>query len=48
MRGIHPISTHITPVKTEIHTYPLLEVNQALDDLRNGRFSGAGVILLSQ
>ena len=32
------------PVKTEIHTYPLTQVNQALDDLRHGRFSGAAVI----
>lgn len=34
------------PVKTEIHTYPLLEVNQALDDLRNGRFRGAAIVVL--
>lgn len=34
------------PVKTEVHTYPLFEVNQALDDLRYGRFTGAGVILI--
>lgn len=34
------------PVKTEIHTYPLSEVNQALDDLRYGRFSGAAVITI--
>lgn len=32
------------PVRTEIHTYPLTEVNQALDDLRHGRFTGAAVI----
>ena len=32
------------PVKTEVHTYPLNEVNQALDDLRHGRFTGAAVI----
>lgn len=32
------------PIKTEIHTYPLTEVNQALDDLRHGRFTGAAVI----
>ncbi|KTC85654.1 MULTISPECIES: zinc-dependent alcohol dehydrogenase family protein [Legionella] len=32
------------PVKTEIHSYPLTEVNQALDDLRFGRFTGAAVI----
>ena len=34
------------PVKTEVHTYPLTEVNQALDDLRYGRFIGAAVITL--
>ncbi|WP_058476257.1 zinc-dependent alcohol dehydrogenase family protein [Legionella steigerwaltii] len=34
------------PVKTEIHTYPLTEVNQALDDLRYGRFTGAAVITI--
>ena len=32
------------PVKTETHTYPLTEVNQALEDLRHGRFTGAAVI----
>lgn len=34
------------PVKTEVHTYPLSQVNQALDDLRHGRFTGAGVIVM--
>lgn len=34
------------PVKTEIHTYPLREVNQALDDLRQGNFTGSGVIVM--
>ena len=34
------------PVKTEITTYPLIEVNQALDDLRHGRFRGAAVIVI--
>jgi len=33
------------PVKTEVHTYPLDQVNQALDDLRHGRFSGAAVVI---
>ncbi|KTD39312.1 alcohol dehydrogenase [Legionella nautarum] len=32
------------PVKTEIHSYSLTEVNQALEDLRFGRFTGAAVI----
>jgi propanol-preferring alcohol dehydrogenase len=34
------------PVKTEAHPYPLEKVNQALDDLRHGRFSGAAVIVV--
>lgn len=34
------------PVKTEIHTYPLKETNQALDDLRHGRFTGSAVIVI--
>jgi propanol-preferring alcohol dehydrogenase len=32
------------PVKTEVHVYPLREANTAIDDLRNGRFTGAAVI----
>lgn len=32
------------PVKTEVHEYPLEQANQALEDLRNGRFTGAAVI----
>jgi propanol-preferring alcohol dehydrogenase len=32
------------PVKTEIHTYPLEKANEALADLRSGRFPGAYVI----
>lgn len=32
------------PVTTETHIYHLTEVNQALDDLRHGRFTGAAVI----
>lgn len=34
------------PVKTEIHTYGLKEVNEALDDLRFGRFTGSAVIVI--
>ncbi len=34
------------PIKTEVHTYPLSDTNKALDDLRNGRFSGAAVIVI--
>lgn len=32
------------PVETEISVYPLEEANQALDDLRAGRFRGAAVL----
>lgn len=34
------------PVKTKVTCYPLEKVNDALSDLRAGRFSGAGVITL--
>lgn len=34
------------PVKTEVHTYSLKQANEALDDLRQGRFTGAGVIII--
>lgn len=34
------------PIITEVHTYPLTQVNEALDDLRHGRFTGAAVITL--
>ena len=34
------------PVKTEVTTYPLEEANQALDDLRNGRFNGSAVLVI--
>jgi len=33
------------PVRTEPHPYPLERANEALDDLRAGRFTGAAVIL---
>jgi propanol-preferring alcohol dehydrogenase len=33
------------PVRTEVTTYPLEEANAALDDLRNGRFRGAAVLV---
>lgn len=34
------------PIKTEVHTYPLEKANEALADLRNGRFTGSYVIKL--
>jgi propanol-preferring alcohol dehydrogenase len=33
------------PVRTHVTTYALEEANAALDDLRHGRFSGAGVVV---
>jgi len=35
------------PVKTSVTVYPLEEANQALDDLRAGRFEGAAVLDVS-
>lgn len=32
------------PIRTEIHCYPLSEINNALEDLRKGNFTGAAVI----
>jgi alcohol dehydrogenase, propanol-preferring len=34
------------PIRTEIKTYPLAMANQALDDLRNGLFEGAAVLVM--
>lgn len=36
------------PVKTQVKQYPLAMTNEALDDLRRGRFVGAGVIVVNQ
>lgn len=33
------------PIRTETRAYPLEQANQALDDLREGRFSGAAVLI---
>jgi propanol-preferring alcohol dehydrogenase len=35
------------PVRTTTHVYPLEKANEALDDLRNGRFEGAAVLRIS-
>lgn len=32
------------PIKTEVHLYPLSKTNEALNDLRHGKFVGAAVI----
>jgi propanol-preferring alcohol dehydrogenase len=34
------------PIKTEVNVYSLEDSNKALDDLRNGRFNGAAVIVI--
>lgn len=34
------------PVRTETHVYPLEQANDALDDLREGRFTGAAVLVV--
>jgi propanol-preferring alcohol dehydrogenase len=34
------------PVETEVHPYPLERANEALDDLRTGRFTGAAVVVV--
>ena len=39
-----PLAAEI-PVETTVHRYPLEQANEALDDLRNGRFSGAAVLV---
>jgi propanol-preferring alcohol dehydrogenase len=39
-----PLAAEI-PVETTVHPYPLEQANQALDDLRHGRFNGAAVLL---
>jgi propanol-preferring alcohol dehydrogenase len=39
-----PLAASI-PVRTEVHVYPLEQANQALDDLRGGRFAGAAVVV---
>jgi propanol-preferring alcohol dehydrogenase len=33
------------PLRTETHPYPLERANDALDDLRHGRFTGAAVVI---
>jgi propanol-preferring alcohol dehydrogenase len=39
-----PLAAQI-PVHTTVHRYPLEQANEALDDLRNGRFTGAAVLI---
>ncbi|HUU43149.1 MAG TPA: zinc-dependent alcohol dehydrogenase family protein, partial [Planctomycetota bacterium] len=35
------------PVETEVHPYPLERTGEALDDLREGRFTGAAVVVVT-
>jgi propanol-preferring alcohol dehydrogenase len=35
-------------IETTVHTYPLIEANQALKDLRNGHFAGAAVLVTNR
>jgi propanol-preferring alcohol dehydrogenase len=39
-----PLAAQI-PIETTVHIYGLEQANEALDDLRNGRFSGAAVLV---
>lgn len=39
-----PLAARI-PIATTVHAYPLEQANEALDDLRHGRFSGAAVLV---
>lgn len=34
------------PVRTQVHPYPLERANEALEDLREGRFTGAAVLVV--
>ncbi|HBY45604.1 MAG TPA: alcohol dehydrogenase, partial [Chloroflexi bacterium] len=34
------------PIRTDVTTYPLEQANEALADLRAGRFQGAAVLLV--
>jgi propanol-preferring alcohol dehydrogenase len=34
------------PVHTTVRPYPLAQVNRALDDLREGKFDGAAVVVI--
>lgn len=38
----------VAPVRTEVVPYPLERVNEALNDLRSGRLSGAAVIVIAE
>jgi propanol-preferring alcohol dehydrogenase len=38
----------LVPVRTEVHPYPLEQANEALADLRHGRFDGAAVIVVRE
>jgi propanol-preferring alcohol dehydrogenase len=39
-----PLAAEV-PIETVVHCYPLAQANEALDDLRHGRFNGAAVLV---
>lgn len=39
-----PLAAEV-PIVTSVHPYPLAQANEALDDLRHGRFNGAAVLV---
>ncbi|MBU1743066.1 MAG: zinc-dependent alcohol dehydrogenase family protein [Proteobacteria bacterium] len=43
-RGLLDLAARI-PVRTEVQTYPYLEANRALQDLKHGRVNGAAVLV---
>ncbi len=42
---MHSSPPRAPPASTHTTVYPLAQANEALDDLRNGRFSGAAVLV---
>lgn len=38
----------LVPIKTQVTVYPLEKTNEALEDLRNGKFEGAAVIQIDE
>lgn len=44
-QGVANALAPMVPVTTKTTTYPLEQANEALDDLRHGRFTGSGVLI---
>lgn len=36
------------PIESETHTYPLEKANEAIDDLRRGRYTGSAVLIVNE